>query len=244
MTFVRPAIMLGHIAVASLTLSGPSWAAVEQSRFETNGNSVRYELREVSRKDVLERLFASQGIAVEWKDKSVADELVTGRYDGTVSSVARQLLTGTDFVLRYDMSQGKSRIVRVLVLGRAATTAPASSRLAALDNTPETARPTPPSAADSSASPKEPPRRGNSPASASASASRTPETQPAAAPMPPDFGNFTAAAAPVLEPSNGQASSPVPQPVTSAAGMPIYRPGGSGPVPSPATGGAPVPSGS
>lgn len=58
MTFVRPAIMLGHIAVASLTLSGPSWAAVEQSRFETNGNSVRYELREVSRKDVLERLFA------------------------------------------------------------------------------------------------------------------------------------------------------------------------------------------
>ena len=34
MTFVRPAIMLGHIAVASLTLSGPSWAAVEQSRFE------------------------------------------------------------------------------------------------------------------------------------------------------------------------------------------------------------------
>ena len=64
MNFVRPAVMLGHVAAASLMLTGFAFASVEQSRFEMDGNSVRYELRDVSRKDVLERLFASQGIAI------------------------------------------------------------------------------------------------------------------------------------------------------------------------------------
>jgi hypothetical protein len=107
-----------------IVLCGFGWsgaAAVQDGRFSIrlDGRFVELEIRDVSRKEVLDRLVSGRGITIEWRNSAVGDELITGRYNGTLVSVARQLLASTDFVMMYGCNNSEPCLSRVLVFGRA-----------------------------------------------------------------------------------------------------------------------------
>lgn len=110
------------LAAAVLCFSaGTAKAGVDESRFvvSPDGASVDLELRDVPRREVLERLFAGQSIKVEWVNREVAQESVSGNFVGARSDVIRQLLQQTNFVLTYTGAGASKQVARVLVLGRA-----------------------------------------------------------------------------------------------------------------------------
>jgi hypothetical protein len=110
------------IAFTADTASG----GIAESRLAIGPDGVEFDLREVPRREVLERLFAGLGIKLEWGSRAVADDPISGRYHGTRSSVARQLLEHTNFIVEYGRVNDKSQVVRVRVLGRAAGGKPPS----------------------------------------------------------------------------------------------------------------------
>ena len=112
---------IGIWCVIALYVSGWSSLAAEDSRFSIRSDErfVELEIRDVSRKEVLDRLVSGRGITIEWRNSAVGDELITGRYVGTLVSVARQLLAPTDFVMIYGCNNNEPCLSRVLVIGRA-----------------------------------------------------------------------------------------------------------------------------
>lgn len=111
---------LAGVCVASILVSGASLAGVDDSQFvvSSDGSSVQFELREVSRREVLDRLFAGQDIKLDWVNTAVADEHISGSYGGSLSQVTRQLLGALNFILVYDGVAQESRLTRVVIVGR------------------------------------------------------------------------------------------------------------------------------
>jgi hypothetical protein len=73
----------------------------------------------VSRREVLDRLFAGTGIEIKWVNLSYGDQLISGTFRGEVTAIARQLLARTDFVLVRDRIDEASRITRIVIVGPA-----------------------------------------------------------------------------------------------------------------------------
>jgi hypothetical protein len=107
-------------ACGGIIFAGMALADVQESRFDISSDeaNVALDVQGISRRAVLDRLFANTGIEFNWLNPSVADELISGKFNGTLSGIARQLLAQTDFVLVYDGAD-KVRIARVLIVGRA-----------------------------------------------------------------------------------------------------------------------------
>jgi hypothetical protein len=97
----------------------------------SDGTVFEFELREVSRREVFDRLFANNDIRFDWKSPGIADELISGSYHGSLSQVARLLLTKLDFVLGYEQVDGEVRMTRVVIVGR--SSGQASPNLALLE---------------------------------------------------------------------------------------------------------------
>lgn len=108
------------IGIGILLFPGVGWAGIEDSRFTTSsdGTAFEFELREVSRRQVLDRLFADQAIKLDWADPAVAGDLISGSYHGSLSQIARLLLTKLNFVLVHERTDDEIRITRVVILGR------------------------------------------------------------------------------------------------------------------------------
>lgn len=118
------------VGAGGLTFADQAFAAVQDSRFEftADGADVDFDVRNVPRRDVLDRLFADTGIEFKWLSSSFAAEPISGQFNGAPSSVVRQLLAKTNFVIAYD---DKSRLSRVIIVGPA-TGEQASTGLAAI----------------------------------------------------------------------------------------------------------------
>ncbi|MEA2992354.1 MAG: hypothetical protein QOD40_1274 [Alphaproteobacteria bacterium] len=117
-----------------VTLSfGNDLAAVgaSQSADTSDRPSIDFDLQAVPRREVLDRLFADQEIKLEWLNREVADEPVSGKFSGSLPVVARQLLARTNFVLLYQQQGDALRITRVLIVGKASDQA--SSGLQAIE---------------------------------------------------------------------------------------------------------------
>jgi hypothetical protein len=102
-------VLLGMLwagACSGLICANVAFAAVQDSRFEfsADGTSVDFDVRDVSRREVLSRLFAGTDIEVKWVSSAFADEPMSGRFNGTSAAVARQLLGQTNFVIVHDVS--------------------------------------------------------------------------------------------------------------------------------------------
>jgi hypothetical protein len=95
-------------------------AAVQDSVFfiSPDGMTANLNVKDVSRREVLDRLFAGKKIRLEWRSQTTADEPITGVFQGPIAGIARQLLAQTDFVTVYDHNAGHSRITRVVVVGK------------------------------------------------------------------------------------------------------------------------------
>jgi hypothetical protein len=137
---VNRSAVLGVIFTLALGAFGGWWcmnsasAGTHDSRFEfsPDGTSVDFDVRDTARRDVLNRLFAGTGIEIKWVDAVFADERIGGNFSGTRSAVARQLLARTNFVIVHDDSDGKPRVIRVVVVGPA-TGEQSSTGFAAID---------------------------------------------------------------------------------------------------------------
>jgi hypothetical protein len=95
-------------------------AAAADSRFDVSedGVNVDFDLHEVARREVLDRLLGAGGIQLVWLSRDVAEEPIRGHFRGRRSAVVRDVLAPLDFVLAVDRVDGEVRITRVVVVGR------------------------------------------------------------------------------------------------------------------------------
>ena len=86
----------GGLSGAKVTL-----AAVQDSRFECGADADTADLHvnDVSRCEVLERLFAGTDIKLKWLSSSFGEEAVSGKLIGSCAAVARQLLQEANFII-------------------------------------------------------------------------------------------------------------------------------------------------
>jgi hypothetical protein len=99
-----------------------TFAAVADSQFviSADGASVDFDVREVARSYVVDRLLANRDIKIEWLNREIADEVISGQFQGTISGVARGLLAQFNVVLGYSKVNDEVRITRIIVVGRVA----------------------------------------------------------------------------------------------------------------------------
>jgi hypothetical protein len=109
------------IAVLACAPASPLLAGVQDSKFviSPDGSNVAFELRDVSRRDVFMRLFASRAIELEWADPAVADEAISGSFTGSPDLVLQRLLKPLDFLIVHSLNGNKSSISRVTIFGKA-----------------------------------------------------------------------------------------------------------------------------
>ena len=100
---------------------GPSVAGVRESAFfiAPGGASVVFDVRDVPRREVVDRLLAGRAVVLEWLDEALADEPITGVFNGSAEAVLQRLLAQTNFVVVYDRSGDPPRISRLTILGKA-----------------------------------------------------------------------------------------------------------------------------
>jgi hypothetical protein len=108
------------ICCGGLLIAGPALASVDDSHFgrSPDGARLEFDLRDVPRREVLDRLFADQTIKLEWLNRTVADELISGSFRGTLVGLTRQLLAQLDFVLISEAVDGNVVIKRVVIVGQ------------------------------------------------------------------------------------------------------------------------------
>lgn len=131
---LKVASRIGVACFTGFLLINSAFAAVEDSQFTVSpdGMSIQFELRNVPRREVLDHLFSNRGISLSWVDKAAADEPISGSFSGSPDVVAKQLLAPLDFVLGYEQTESKPKIVRVVIVGRSSKQArPALAQLAA-----------------------------------------------------------------------------------------------------------------
>jgi hypothetical protein len=109
------------ICTGSLLFPGAGFAAVADSQFRisSDGSRVELTLLDISRRDALDRLFSDRDIRLDWMSPALADERISGNYNGSLSQVARRLLEKLNFILVYDMTSNAPRITSVVIIGRA-----------------------------------------------------------------------------------------------------------------------------
>jgi hypothetical protein len=109
------------ICTGSLLFPSAGFAALADSQFRmsSDGSSVELTLLDISRREVLDRLFSDRGIRLDWMSPTLADERISGNYTGSLSQVARRLLEKLNFILVYDTTVSAPRITRVVIVGPA-----------------------------------------------------------------------------------------------------------------------------
>jgi hypothetical protein len=103
--------------------ASPGFAGVQDSVFfiSPDGSNIAFDVREVSRREVLDRLLVSRAIELDWVDSGFGDEKISGVFKGSADSVLQRLLAQTDFVAVYDRNGEKSRIARLIIVGKASS---------------------------------------------------------------------------------------------------------------------------
>jgi hypothetical protein len=205
------------LILAACLWSGLALAGNPDSRFDISpdGARVDFDVQDVSRRDVLDRLLADTGIEVRWISSSFGDERISGKFSGPRASVARQLLAQANFVLVHGDGDQTSRVVRVVVVGPARGEQ-SSAALAALT---AAVQPMPRPVHAPTGEAARPPAHGPMPLSES-----TPSGDVAGALKPPSPG-----ATLPLAPSAAEAPRLVPPPPDMALPLTPVRPGSAAP---------------
>jgi hypothetical protein len=208
-------IRIAPICLGSFLSANIAFAAIEDSHFgvSPDGTSIEFELRDVSRREVLDRLFAGQDIKLDWVNAAVANENISGNYGGSLSQVTRQLLGPLNFILVYDGVTPGSRLTRVVVVGRGSGVA--SPSLAVLEAEMQKAgrpvAPVPASTSKGSSAAAENPRPSQRP---SQNQSQPPRTEARSALNQPPSG-------PVPTPLSISGAVPAPVPILANAPEPV-----------------------
>src|SRR6185295_19156490 len=100
-TFRRTLIKVGFAAAIGCLQASPGMTDVQDSVFfiSPDGSNVAFDVRNVSRREVLDRLLTNRSIELEWIDAAVGDERISGSFKGSPDTVLQRLLAQTDFVV-------------------------------------------------------------------------------------------------------------------------------------------------
>lgn len=72
----------------------------------------------VPRQQVFGRVFTEAGVSLEWRDRSAAIEIISGKHRGSLDAIASELLAGRNFVATYQPINAIPRMSHLAVLGR------------------------------------------------------------------------------------------------------------------------------
>lgn len=72
----------------------------------------------VPRQQVFGRVFTEAGVSIEWRDRSAAIEIISGKHRGSLDAIAGELLAGRNFVATYQPINAIPRMSHLAVLGR------------------------------------------------------------------------------------------------------------------------------
>jgi hypothetical protein len=115
------ALCLAPFVIAGLlSLRGPLvYAGVPDSIFyiSPESDNITFEVREVPRGEVLERLTRHRAIQLEWRDPSFATELISGAFKGNMDTVLRRLLSHTNSIMVYEQASGVPRLSKIIIVG-------------------------------------------------------------------------------------------------------------------------------
>jgi hypothetical protein len=114
-------ILLGTLsagACSGLLGANLALAGVRDNRLElaADGTNIEFEVKDTSRRDVFNQLFAGSGIEIKWVAAAFADERIGGKFSGTPAAVIRELLAQTNFIV---VSADSSRVIRLVMVGPA-----------------------------------------------------------------------------------------------------------------------------
>jgi hypothetical protein len=70
-----------------------------------------------SRKSVFTTLFTKAGVSIDWRDRSAADEIISGHHQGSLDTIAGELLAGRNFLATYEPVNSAPRMAHLVVLG-------------------------------------------------------------------------------------------------------------------------------
>src|SRR6516164_8686140 len=121
-TLTAAVCALSIAGCGGLTSANPAFAGVDKSRFQfsPDGASVDLDVKDTSRRDVLDRLFEGTGVEIRWINSSFANERISGKFSGTPATVAQVLLAQTNLLIVHDHSGEASRVVRIIIVGPSA----------------------------------------------------------------------------------------------------------------------------
>lgn len=111
--FNRIAVLLFCFAFLIGTTPGVAEIVVN-----ADGQSVVMEVRDATRREVLERLFSGRNIQLDWLNASYGDEKISGTFRGSMPDITRSLLTDSNFVIVYDQIGDNYQISRLVMMGR------------------------------------------------------------------------------------------------------------------------------
>jgi hypothetical protein len=77
------------------------------------------EYSNATRRRVLQTLAAETGAVVEWRSEADAAERISGRHQGTFDEIVDQVLVGKSFIAAYEPTEQGSRIVQLMIQGKA-----------------------------------------------------------------------------------------------------------------------------
>src|SRR4249920_2972490 len=117
----RVLLAVSIVAAIGCASAGPTFAGIQDSVFfiAPGGTSVAFDVRDVPRREVVDRLLAGRAIAHEWLDDALADERISGTFNGGAEAVLQKLLAPTNFVVVYERGGDTPRISRLIVIGKA-----------------------------------------------------------------------------------------------------------------------------
>jgi hypothetical protein len=117
---VRGLMKFGAFAMILSIHAAASTAGLHESTFSVSpdGTTVAFEVRDVSRREVVARLLQGKAIEVEWIDLSLADERINGVFKGKLDSVLQLLVAKINSVVVYDRHSDKTRISKIIFVGK------------------------------------------------------------------------------------------------------------------------------
>ena len=102
------------IGVALCVATTLAIAADDKFVFSDDRSSVRVEVRDMPRSEFLHRLFEGSHTDIKWGDPALANQPITGNFNGSIADVLRQVLRGINYTIAYS---GKNAVAHVIVLG-------------------------------------------------------------------------------------------------------------------------------
>jgi hypothetical protein len=92
---------------------------------------ITLEVTDATRREALEELFLDREVVTEWRYPALAEEVIRGRYGGSLEVIARSLLQRCNYILFYSSTAGEKQITHIIVYG---PSRPAPSSLTSANN--------------------------------------------------------------------------------------------------------------